>query len=180
MHLVAVVNTEKVIAMCTNRQTHIFILTFVSPLLPVCLSYPALTLATSNFQSSNEYLLLVPFLFQVFPLFFKLHPTLLRSTTVTLVLSWHPPLYGAGALVNYTITVSPALGSFTTSVEVTVPYNVMHTVSIVASNCNGSSSPALESIRIGMIYLGNCNLTCFQLNLAVLHHVHSHIGNAKC
>lgn len=63
MHLVAVVNTEKVIAMCTNRQTHIFILTFVSPLLPVCLSYPALTLATSNFQSSNEYLLLVPFLF---------------------------------------------------------------------------------------------------------------------
>ena len=78
------------------------------------------------------------------------------QNNVTLVLSWHPPDYGGGALVNFTITVSPALGSFTTSrtsVEVTVPYNVMHTVSIVATNCNGSSSAALETIRIGTILI---------------------------
>ena len=73
---------------------------------------------------------------------------------MTLVLNWRLPKYGGGALVNYTITVSPVLISFTTSgtsIEVTVPYNVMHTVSIVATNCNGSSSAALETIRIGAI-----------------------------
>ena len=72
---------------------------------------------------------------------------------VTLTVQWQPPQYDGGAPVNYTITVSPGVGTFTTSgtsVPVTVPYNVIHTVSIVATNCNGSSGVAMETIRIGM------------------------------
>ena len=51
------------------------------------------------------------------------------------------------------ITVSSGLSPVTTSgtsVPITVPYNVNHTVSIVATNCNGNSSAAMEIIRIGM------------------------------
>ena len=73
--------------------------------------------------------------------------------SVTLTVQWQPPQYNGGALVNYTITVSPGLSPVTTSetsVPVTVPYNVIHTVSIVATNCNGSSSAVMETIRIGM------------------------------
>ena len=74
--------------------------------------------------------------------------------SVTLTVQWQPPQYDGGAPVNYTITVSPGLSPVTTSgtsVPVTVPYNVIHTVSIVATNCNGSSSAAMETIpAIGM------------------------------
>ena len=72
---------------------------------------------------------------------------------VTLTVQWQPPQYDGGAPVTYTITISPGLSPVTTSgtsVPVTVPYNVIHTVSIVATNCNGSSSAAMETIRIGM------------------------------
>ena len=68
---------------------------------------------------------------------------------VTLTVQWQPPQYDGGAPVNYTITVSPGLSPVTTSgtsVPVTVPYNVIYTVSIVATNCNGSSSAAMLSI----------------------------------
>ena len=68
---------------------------------------------------------------------------------VTHTVQWQPPQYDGGAPVNYTITVSPGLSPVTTSgtsVPVTVPYNVIHTVSIVATNCNGSSSAAMLSI----------------------------------
>ena len=68
---------------------------------------------------------------------------------VTLTVQWQPPQYDGGAPVNYTITVSPGLSPVTTSgtsVPVTVPYNVIHSVSIVATNCNGSSSAAMETI----------------------------------
>ena len=69
--------------------------------------------------------------------------------SVTLTVQWQPPQYDGGAPVNYTITVSPGLSPVTTSgtsVPVTVPYNVMHTVSIVATNCVGNSSAAMEAI----------------------------------
>ena len=69
--------------------------------------------------------------------------------SVTLTVQWQPPQYDGGAPVNYTITVSPGLSPVTTSgtsVPVTVPYNVIHTVSIVATNCNGSSSAAMVTI----------------------------------
>ena len=73
--------------------------------------------------------------------------------SVTLTVQWQPSQYDGGAPVNYTITVSPSVGTFTTSgtsVRVAgVPYNVIHTVSIVATNCNGSSSAAMVTIRIG-------------------------------
>ena len=68
---------------------------------------------------------------------------------MTLTVQWQPPQYDGGAPVNYTITVSPGLSPVTTSgtsVPVTVPYNVIHTVSIVATNCNGSSSAAMVTI----------------------------------
>ena len=69
--------------------------------------------------------------------------------SVTLRVQWQPPQYDGGAPVNYTITVSPGLSPVTTSgtsVPVTVPYNVIHTVSIVATNCNGTSSAAIVII----------------------------------
>ena len=74
---------------------------------------------------------------------------------MTLTVQWQPPQYDGGAPVSYTITVSPGVGTFTTSVisilVAAVPYNVNHTVSIVATNCNGSSSAAMETIpAIGM------------------------------
>ena len=65
------------------------------------------------------------------------------------MLQWQPPQYDGGALVNYTITVSPGVSTVLTcgtSVPVAVPYNVTHTVSIVATNCNGSSSAATVTI----------------------------------
>ena len=74
---------------------------------------------------------------------------------VTLTVQWQPPLYHGGGEVNYAITGIPGLNPVTTSrtnVTVTVPYNVRHTVSIVATNCNGSSSAAMWTIRIGMLY----------------------------
>ena len=77
-----------------------------------------------------------------------------RRDSVSLTVQWQPPQYDGGTPVNYTITVSPGLSPVTTSgtsVPVTVPYNVIHAVSIVATNCNGSSSAAMETIRIGML-----------------------------
>ena len=68
---------------------------------------------------------------------------------MTLTVQWQPPQYDGGAPVNYTITVSPGLSTVTTSgtnVTVTVPYNVIHNVSIVATNCNGSSSAAMVTL----------------------------------
>ena len=68
---------------------------------------------------------------------------------MTLTVQWEPPQYDGGGPVNYTITVSPGLSSVTTSgtsVPVTVPYNVIHSVSIVATNCNGSSGAVIVTI----------------------------------
>ena len=69
--------------------------------------------------------------------------------SVTLTVQWQPPQYDGGAPVNYTITVSPGISTILTSgtsVPITVPYNVIHTVSIVATNCNGSSSATIVTI----------------------------------
>ena len=75
--------------------------------------------------------------------------------SVIITVQWQPPQYDGGAPVNYTITVSPGVTtvlSSGTSVPVTVPYNVIQTVSIVATNCNGNSSAAIVTIpAIGMI-----------------------------
>ena len=79
--------------------------------------------------------------------------------SVTLTVQWQPPQDDGGASVNYTITVSPGLSPVTTSgtsVPVTVAYNVNYTVSIVATNCNGNSSAAMETINIGICPYINC------------------------
>ena len=68
---------------------------------------------------------------------------------VTHTVQWQPPQYDGGAPVNYAITVSPGFSPVTTSetsVPVTVPYNLIHTVSIVATNCNGSSSTVMVTV----------------------------------
>ena len=72
-----------------------------------------------------------------------------------LTVMWQTPQDNGGApVVNYTITVSPGLVPLTTSVTnamVTVPYNMMGSVSIVATNCIGSSSAVMGTIQaIGM------------------------------
>jgi len=64
-------------------------------------------------------------------------------------LQWQPPQYDGGAAVNYTITVTPNAISLTTSgtsTVVTLSYSLLHTVTIVATNCNGSSSAVMETI----------------------------------
>ena len=67
-----------------------------------------------------------------------------------LTVQWQAPQDDGGAsVVNYTITVSPGLVPLTTtatSAMVTIPYNVEHTASIVATNCKGSSSTVIETI----------------------------------
>ena len=95
--------------------------------------------------------------------------------SVTLMVQWEPPQYNGGAPVNYTITVGPGVGTFTTSgtsVPLTVSYNMVQTVSIVATNCNGSSSPAMVTIRIGVLKWNNHTdhfFTC-------LCHSHKHLS----
>ena len=74
---------------------------------------------------------------------------------VTIRVLWQSPQDDGGAsVINYTMTVSPGLDPLTTTTArpiVTIPYNVMHSVSTVAINCNGSSSVAMETIpAIGM------------------------------
>jgi len=68
---------------------------------------------------------------------------------VVLVLQWQSLQYNNAAPVNYTITVTPNVMPITTSginATVTLSYNVLHTVTIVATNCNGSSSAVMETI----------------------------------
>ena len=78
-----------------------------------------------------------------------------------LTVQWQPPVYDGWAPVdNYTITVTLGGSTVTipgTSAMYTLSYNVMHTVSIVATNCNGGSSAVMETFRIGR--LGNLNTT---------------------
>jgi len=76
---------------------------------------------------------------------------------VSLTVQWQSPQDDGGAPVNnYTVTVSP--GSIQVITTVTsaslpaVPYNVMHNVSIVATNCNGRSIAVMETIRVGRLY----------------------------
>ena len=76
-----------------------------------------------------------------------------HQNDVTLSVQWQPPVYDGGAPVdNYTITVTPGGSTFITpgtSILYTLSYNVIQTVSIVATNCNGSSSALMETFRIG-------------------------------
>ena len=94
---------------------------------------------------------------------------------MTLTVQWQPPQYDGGAPVNYTITVSPGVGTFTTSgtniMVAAVPYNVTHTVSIVATNCNGDSSAAMLTIRIGMLFRLVGNSIAHMLNVPHTEHV---------
>ena len=67
----------------------------------------------------------------------------------TITLHWQRPQYDGGAPVSYIITVHPGFSPITTNatnVAVIVPYNVRHTVSIVATNCIGDSSAEIVII----------------------------------
>ena len=103
--------------------------------------------------------------------------------SVMLTVQWQSSQDGGGAPVNYTITVSPGLVTFTTtatSATVTIPYNVMHTVSIVATNCNGSSSVVMETVpAIGMACMlpRTIVILCGILMYGQLRDVFSHSGH---
>lgn len=76
---------------------------------------------------------------------------------VSLTVQWQSPQDDGGAPVSYTITVSSGSTENIdeTNAVVTIPYNEMHNVSIVAMNCIGSSSAIVEAIQpVGM-------LTCY-------------------
>ena len=75
--------------------------------------------------------------------------------SMMLSVQWQSPQDDGGAPVSYTLTVSPGSTQVTTTATSArdaslsaVPYNVNNTVSIVATNCSGSSSAAMETIRI--------------------------------
>jgi len=63
------------------------------------------------------------------------------------------PQDSGGAPASYFVTISPGATQVTTTATNTslsgIPYNVMNTISIVATNCNGSSSAVMKTIRIG-------------------------------
>ena len=73
-----------------------------------------------------------------------------------LTVQWQSPRNGNEAPVTYVVTVSPGSTEVNTTVTSAslsvVPYNVINTINIVATNCIGSSSVVMETIRISMLY----------------------------
>ena len=72
-----------------------------------------------------------------------------------LTVHWDPPEYDGETPVNYTITISPGFSQNSTSgTSVTVPlsYNVIHTVSVLATNCIGNSNTSMETITLGILF----------------------------
>ncbi len=75
------------------------------------------------------------------------------ANEVSVSVKWDPPTETGGSL-TYTVTVSPpaqfsAIVLTSTSVTVTVQYNVDYTVSIVATNCAGNSATAEYNFSTG-------------------------------
>ena len=73
--------------------------------------------------------------------------------SVNLTVQWEPPQYDGGVQVNYTLTVSPGLSPLTinsTSFTVTLP-DVPSNITVLATNCIGSSSVAVTTIMISML-----------------------------
>ena len=70
------------------------------------------------------------------------------------VIEWIPPTDDGGAGVdNYTINISPftqlsATDATSTTVTITVDYNVNYTLNIVATNCAGNSVPDNHSFSV--------------------------------
>jgi len=73
-----------------------------------------------------------------------------------LTIQWQSPRNGDGAPVTYVVTVSPGSTEVNTTVTSAslsgVPYNVINTINIVATNCIGSSSVVMETIRISTLH----------------------------
>ena len=77
--------------------------------------------------------------------------------SVNLTVRWEPPQYDGGVQVNYTLTVSPDLSPGlspltinSTSFTVTLP-DVPSNITVLATNCIGSSSVAVTTIMISML-----------------------------
>ncbi|XP_064401086.1 uncharacterized protein LOC135347119 isoform X2 [Halichondria panicea] len=84
------------------------------------------------------------------------HSTLNTSANeVSVSVQWNPPIENGGRDdLTYTVTISPLAQLSTTvltstSVTVTSQYNVDYIVSVVATNCAGSSTTAEHNFRIG-------------------------------
>ncbi len=75
-----------------------------------------------------------------------------------MTVGWDPPTETGGRDdLTYTVTISPlaqlsAIVLTSTSVTVTAQYNVDYTVSVMATNCAGSSTTADYNFRIGEYY----------------------------
>ncbi len=76
------------------------------------------------------------------------------ANKVNVSVRWDPP--NGRNDITYTVTISPpaqlsATVLTSTSVTVTAQYNVDYTISIVATNCAGSSTTAEYNFRIGKL-----------------------------
>ena len=77
------------------------------------------------------------------------------AESVIVTIEWNPPVNSSGADIdNYTVSVSPstqlsATVVTSTNVTVTAEYNVNYTLNIVATNCAGSSDPAVYVFSVG-------------------------------
>ena len=69
--------------------------------------------------------------------------------SVKLTVQWQSPQDSGGAPVSYTFTASPGATQVTTTATNTslsgIPYNVMNSISIVATNCNLRVFPLIDS-----------------------------------
>ncbi len=130
-----------------------------------CMGFvPVSTIGSSTVQLIGE-LQLVSCLLSVYTLSYidpPGPPSTIRHSTpsslaneVSVSVQWDPPTATGGrADLTYTVTISPpaqlsATVLTSTSVTVTAQYNVDYTVSVVATNCAGSSTTVVYNFRIG-------------------------------
>ena len=90
-----------------------------------------------------------------------------------LTIQWQSPRNGDGAPVTYVVTVSPGSTEVNTTVTSAslsaVPYNVINTINIVATNCIGSSSVVMETIRISTLRYIHSNVIIIDSESKTVH-----------
>ncbi len=132
-----------------------------------CLTVPTLTTIGSSMIRLVGELQLVSCLLSVYNKLYIIDPpgppsTIRHSISsssdndISVSIQWNPPTETGGRDdLTYTVTISAQLSATvltSTFVTVTAQYNVDYTVSVVATNCAGSSTTVEYNFRIGEFY----------------------------